>query len=100
MYGSDFAAGDRVITCKISRYIRSDFSAYRYEVNNQTIKLIKLQAANGVYSTAAGNRFEITAPNMQIDPPTKSGDAERKGEFTGHLYDTATLNDAMVWTFA
>lgn len=99
-YGSNFAAGDRVLTCKISRYIRSDFGAYRYETKNQTAKLVKLQAANGPYGAAAGSRFEITAPNMQIDPPSKSGEAERKGEITGHLYDTVTLNDAMVWMFA
>ena len=94
-YGSNFvAAGDFIATCKISRYVRSDGSVYRHEANNQTVKLIKLPAANGPYSTAAGSRMMISAPNMQIDPPSKSGDGQRKFDILGHLYDTVVLGDA------
>ncbi len=99
-YGSDFAQGDRVITNKLTRYVRSDGAKYRYEANNQTAKLVKLQAASGPYSAASGNRFEITMPNYQIDPPSESGDAERKFEINGHAFDTVALNDAAKMTFA
>jgi hypothetical protein len=99
-YATDFAPGDRDISVKLSRYFRADGAAYRYEVNNQTVKLIKLQAAVAAYSSSSGKRMEITAPNQQQDPPSKSGEAERKYEVTCHNFETAALNDALVITFA
>jgi hypothetical protein len=99
-YGSGFTPGTRVMTLKLSLYVRSDGSKYRYEANNQIAKEVKLQAADGPYSLASGKRMEFTMPNMQIDPPSESGDAERKHEITGHLFDTAALDDALKLTFA
>ncbi len=99
-YGSSFSFTKRDISCKLSRYVRTDFAVYRHEANNMTQKEIKLQAANGTYSAAAGNRFEIAMPNAQIDPPSQSGDAKRKGEIMLHAFATAALNDAAEMTFA
>jgi hypothetical protein len=99
-YGSAFAPADGVITCKIARYVRSDGAKYRYEANNQIVKLIKLQAAAGPWSLSAGKRMEASMLNMQIDPPAESGDAERKYDITAHIYDTAALNDALKLRFS
>ena len=99
-YPSSFSAGDRDVVYKLSRFVRSDGGAYRYEANNQTQKLIKLQAANGAYSSSSAKRMEITSPNAQIDTPEESGDAERSNEITMHAFETSALNDAAVMTFA
>lgn len=92
-YGSDFAAGDRVVTCKISRYVRKDLGAFRYKVNNQTVLQVKLPAADGPYSLAAGKRMMISLAHVEVDPPSESGDAERKAEIVGHAFDTVVLDD-------
>ncbi len=99
-YPASFAAGDRTVTYKLARFVRSDGGAYRYEANNQTPKLIKLQAANAAYSASSGKRMEIASPNMQIDTPDESGDAERSFGITGIAFETAALNDAATMTFA
>ena len=99
-YPTSFAAGERDVSFKINRYFKADGGVYRYEANNQTQKLIKLQAANTTYSASEGKRMEIGVTNLQIDSPVASGDAERSFEINGHVFETSALNDSISMTFA
>lgn len=94
-YPTDIAAGDRVLTASISRYVKQDCSDYAYDAENQVAIGIEFNSGN-----VAAKKSKVTLPKIEIDDPEESGDLERTIKISGDAFATASLDDEFELMYA
>lgn len=94
-YPASVTRGERTVEINLERYAKPPVAALRYHSNVQSQFQLKLYAGS-----AAASRLYISAPNVQWDTATLSGDAERKAAIKGTAFETVALNDSLQLQFA